>query len=132
MAGITRLKLFDGLRDLGLRNGDVVMMHSSLSALGFVDGGAETVRRREGSLRSCHPTHSWVALGPAAERLLTGQKDCLTFCGRSSPFEPLVELDGCVLTLGVQVDTITMWHYYEEVAQRSLSWSLLAKGKTHQ
>ena len=31
------------LTSLGLRRGDCVMMHSSLSALGPVDGGAETV-----------------------------------------------------------------------------------------
>ena len=115
------------LASLGLRRGDCVMMHSSLSALGPVEGGAETVvdavcdaigsdgtlivpafrdnlwagpenftnsdcdcnsadglchsqqpgfqgliaetvRRRPGSLRSCHPTHSWVALGPRCPR----------------------------------------------------------------
>jgi hypothetical protein len=28
-----------------------------------------------------------------------------------------VKLDGCVLILGVQVNTITLWHYYEEVLE---------------
>ena len=171
---LTRAQLAGELAALGLRAGDTVMMHSSLSALGHVNGGAETVvdalldavgpagtllapafrdsvwgdpedftnsdcdctsadslchsqqpgfqgviaeavRRRPGSLRSCHPTHSWVALGPAARRLLVGHRAALTFCGPGNPFEELVALDGCVLTLGVGVNTVTLWHYYEEV-----------------
>ncbi len=161
------------LASLGLRRGDRVMMHSSLSALGPVDGGAETVvdalcdaigpegtlivpafrdnvwgngedftnsdcdcssadglchsqqpgfqgviaeavRRRSGSLRSCHPTHSWVALGPAARDLLIGHRDSPTMCGPGNPFEELSRRDGCLLLLGVRVDSVTLWHYYEE------------------
>ena len=36
-------KLIDDLKALGLRRGDVVFTHSSLSALGWVEGGPETV-----------------------------------------------------------------------------------------
>jgi len=165
--------LTEDLKSLGLRRGDAVMMHSSLSALGPVDGGAETVvdalreaigpegtllvpcfrgsvwgdmadfmitdgcpcterfcpsrqpgfegviantiLKRPGSLRSCNRSHSWAALGPAAERLLQSHRDSVTFCGKHSPFEALLELDGCVLTLGVGVNTITNWHYWEEL-----------------
>ena len=140
-------QIADDLQALGIRQGDAVMMHSSLSALGPVDDGAqtvvdallrsvgadgtllvpafrdsvwgkpenftntdcscneqsrlcpsqqpgfqgviaETIRQRPGSLRSCHPTHSWVALGPAAEELLKGHADCPTMCGLLNPFEP--------------------------------------------
>ena len=161
------------LTSLGLNRGDCVMMHSSLSALGPVDGGAETVvdaicdaigpegtvivpafrddlwtgpehftnsdcdcsspdglchsqqpgfqgiiaetvRRRPGSLRSCHPTHSWVALGPAARDLLTGHRNSATMCGPGNPFEELVRREGCILLLGVAVNSVTLWHYYEE------------------
>lgn len=166
-------KLAAELAALGLRRNDVVMMHSSLSALGHVEGGAETVvdaiqaaigpggtlvvpafrdsvwgraedfcitdccpcpqrlcpsrqpgfqgviaetvRKRAGSLRSCHRTHSWAALGPAAEQILSGHRDSLTFCGPRSPFEEVVKRDGCILTLGVQVNTVTYWHYCEEI-----------------
>lgn len=170
-----RQQLMTDLRQLGVRAGDAVMLHSSLSALGPIDGGAETVvdalqetvgpqgtllvpafrdsvwddptnlmntdcqpcpqrlcpsrqpgfqgiiaetvRRRPGSLRSCHRTHSWAALGPAAERLLEGHRDSVTFCGKGSPFEELLTLDGCILTLGVGVNTVTYWHYWEELLQ---------------
>ena len=40
---ITREQITGDLKALDIRTGDAVMMHSSLSALGFVDGGAETV-----------------------------------------------------------------------------------------
>ena len=40
---INRELIETGLRDLGLAAGDVVILHSSLSSLGRVDGGAETV-----------------------------------------------------------------------------------------
>lgn len=40
---IPRGRLVDDLRALGLRDGDVVLVHSSLSGLGRVEGGAETV-----------------------------------------------------------------------------------------
>ncbi|HEY3398449.1 MAG TPA: AAC(3) family N-acetyltransferase [Armatimonadota bacterium] len=43
MAALTRADLLDGLRALGLQPGDRVLVHSSLSALGPVEGGAETV-----------------------------------------------------------------------------------------
>ena len=43
MATITKDEILKGLRGLGLRPGHVVLAHSSLSSLGYVEGGAETV-----------------------------------------------------------------------------------------
>ncbi|MFP3904668.1 MAG: AAC(3) family N-acetyltransferase [Armatimonadota bacterium] len=40
---ITKDDIINGLRSLGLASGDCVMVHSSLSSLGHVEGGAETV-----------------------------------------------------------------------------------------
>lgn len=40
---ITMGRLVDDLRALGLQDGDVVLVHSSLSGLGWVEGGAATV-----------------------------------------------------------------------------------------
>lgn len=173
MAIITKQKISDDLQRLGLSKNVAVMMHSSLSALGNVEGGAETVvdaifdvigtggtllvpafrdsvwgdptnfaitdgcpcqqklcpsrqpgfqgiiaetvRKRKGSFRSCHPTHSWAALGPAAESLLVGHCNSPTPCGIENPFEELVKMKGYILTLGVGISTITLWHYYEEI-----------------
>lgn len=40
---VTRLDIAEGLRSVGLREGDLVQVHSSLSAIGHVEGGAEAV-----------------------------------------------------------------------------------------
>lgn len=40
---LTRADIVNGLRDVGLQLGDRVLVHSSLAALGDVDGGADTV-----------------------------------------------------------------------------------------
>lgn len=40
---MTQEKLFRGFRRLGIGAGDILLVHSSLSSLGFVEGGAETV-----------------------------------------------------------------------------------------
>lgn len=172
MADITKENLITDLRNLGIRTGDSVMLHSSLSQLGPVAGGSETVvdafmetiaaggtmifpafaanlwqgrlglkdckcdsesklcpsdepgeegiipetlRKRTGSLRSCHPTHSWCALGAKAGAFLKNNYKAKTPCGEGNPFEKLVEDDGCIVCLGLRVNTITMWHYYEDM-----------------
>lgn len=40
---ITKQDIINGLLDLGLKLGDEIEVHSSLSSFGYVDGGAETV-----------------------------------------------------------------------------------------
>ena len=40
---VTQYDIEHGLRDLGLREGDCVLMHSSLSSFGYVEGGADAV-----------------------------------------------------------------------------------------
>jgi len=61
---VTRAKLVSDLRILGVRPGALLLVHSSLSALGYVPGGPRTVIRAlietvgpEGTL--VFPTHSW-------------------------------------------------------------------------
>ncbi len=40
---VTREEIVAGLRTIGLRRGDLVQVHSSLSAFGYVEGGADAV-----------------------------------------------------------------------------------------
>ncbi|MGQ9610512.1 MAG: AAC(3) family N-acetyltransferase [bacterium] len=42
---VTQDDIIKGLRELGLEQGDIVFLHSSLSSFGYVDGGADTVVR---------------------------------------------------------------------------------------
>ena len=175
MDTITRQRLTAELHALGVRAGDCVMLHSSLSSLGCVDGGAATVvesfldamgpdgtlltpaftqgawtgqlampdcggcggprpvcpsswpshegaipnaaLQRPGRCRGCHPTHSWVANGARAGEAVRDQRHSATCCGRGTPFERLLEWDGCIVVLGVGVNTITLWHYYEDILE---------------
>ncbi|OFX17171.1 MAG: hypothetical protein A2Z18_02770 [Armatimonadetes bacterium RBG_16_58_9] len=65
---VTKQDIIEGLRKLGLRDGDLVLVHSSLSSFGKVDGGAETVVDAlletvgpRGTL--VVPTFSWTVMG---------------------------------------------------------------------
>jgi aminoglycoside 3-N-acetyltransferase len=42
-SGITKQQLINDLKKIGLKEGDSVLVHSSLSKIGFVEGGAKTV-----------------------------------------------------------------------------------------
>ena len=158
---IDKNSLAQDLMDLGIRKGDCVMLHSSLSALGFVEGGSDAVvdaimqtlgpdgtlvtpaftrgawydrlamedcnmdcvgetcpsqspsnegaipnavLKREGRIRGCHPTHSWVAYGKHAYDICKDTYKCQTLCGKGTVFEKVVELGGCIVTLGVMVN----------------------------
>lgn len=41
--GLTKPQLADDFARLGLQTGDIVLVHSSLSSMGYVEGGADTV-----------------------------------------------------------------------------------------
>ena len=156
------------LGELPLPEGAVVFVHSSMSRLGFVEGGAETVvaamtdlvvgerhgtiaaptftmvggmadtlradltfdvretpsgtgritellRRRPDARRSLHPTHSVAAVGPRADWLVADHhRDARAF-GPPSPFARLIEANGFVLGLGVDLGPVTFYHTIEDL-----------------
>jgi aminoglycoside 3-N-acetyltransferase len=152
------------LARLGPIPNDVVFVHSSLSRLGRISGGAPVVIealeewcgrgtvampthtycypeqtgwartfdpkstasvvgaitdafwRREGVLRSLHPTHSLAAKGPLAEALIARHELCDTPCGAGTPYERLVEWDAGVLMFGVTLNCYTLFHTAEDAA----------------
>ena len=152
------------LQRTGVREGGVLLVHSSLSAMGRVPGGPETViqgllraqgpdgtllmpglscehvthkqphfdicrtpsnvgtipesfRRRAGTRRSMHPTHSVCAVGKRAAELLNGHAQDSTPCGPNSPFRRLPTVGGQILMLGCGLRPSTSMHAIEEVAQ---------------
>ncbi|WP_165990034.1 aminoglycoside 3-N-acetyltransferase [Streptomyces sp. YIM 98790] len=177
---VTRSRLAGDLRALGLAEGDVVMFHTRMSALGYVPGGTRTViealrdtvgergtlmvtcgwndappydlpawppdwqaavraehpaydpctseadhgygrlpealRRWPGAVRSRHPDASFAALGPAAAGLMAGHPWDDPH-GPGSPLARLAAMDGRVLLLGAPLDTITLLHHAEALAE---------------
>lgn len=68
---IVKQDILDALADLGITKGRTVMVHTSLSSLGFVCGGAQTVIEALLEAVGCEgtvmmPTQSWKNLDPAA------------------------------------------------------------------
>lgn len=176
---VTRSRISRDLAELGLRDGDVVMFHTRMSAIGYVAGGAPTViaalrdavgergtlmvycgwndappydfltwpqpwqdalraehpaydpevseadhangrlpealRRWPGAVRSRHPDVSFAALGPAAAELVADHPFDHPH-GPGSPLARLVGLGGRVLLLGAPLDTMTLLHHAEALA----------------
>jgi aminoglycoside 3-N-acetyltransferase len=177
---VTRSRLVDDLRKLGLGSGGVVMVHCRLSALGHVVGGAETVvralldalgpggtlvaytgwqdappddlaaldevarrayldeqpaydprvalSRRDhgrvaealrtwpGALHSGHPEAGVAAVGSLAAGI-TASHPWDDAYGAGTPYARLVEAGGQVAMLGAPLDTVTLVHHAEAVAQ---------------
>ena len=74
---------------------------------------SEFFRRRKGVLRSLHPTHPVLALGPKASWIVAGHEDCIYPCGPGSPFERLLDLKGKVVFFDVEFDAFTYVHHLE-------------------
>lgn len=175
----SRVSLVSDLRALGVRPGDVLMVHVSLRRVGPIDGGAdalidalleavgghgtllvntgvrddwswvnerppseraallqgavpfdplvtpsdpdngvfaEVFRKRAGTLVSNHPEGRFAARGRQADRLV-GDVPWDDYYGPGSPLERFVELDGRVLRLGADEDTITLIHFAEYLVE---------------
>jgi aminoglycoside N3'-acetyltransferase len=94
-----------------LRGGQVFDLRNMPSGTGRI---TELVRSHPDARRSLHPTHSVAAVGPQAAWLLAGHHlDPYTF-GLSSPFARLIECDGFILGLGVDLGPVTFYHVVED------------------
>ena len=112
------------LSALGVLPGTTLLVHSSLSSLGWVCGGdgrsmgkiPETFRKMSEVIRSNHPHVSFAARGlRAAELLRNVSLD--NSLGPDSPLGRLYDLDGSILLLGVSFESNTMLHLAEYLAQ---------------
>src|SRR6185436_17609806 len=77
-------------------------------------------RRREGTLRSLHPTHPVLAFGKDAPWLVADHQKCLYPCGAGSPFEKCRSLKAKILFFDVGFEAITFFHYVEDVIKDRL------------
>lgn len=107
-----------------LKTTKVFDVRNTPSKMGLV---SEMFRRRSGVLRSLHPTHPVLACGPRADWIVSGHEDCRYPCGRGSPFEKLLELNGKVLFFGVTEFHFTFHHYLEDLVKDELPFALYEK-----
>lgn len=124
-------EVLEGLEALVGVEGTVLMpsLPFSGSALTYVQSGAitdiarspsrtglltELFRRQKGTLRSVHPTHPVLARGARAAAMIDGHLHAGSPCGAGSPFERLLESNGKILFLGVDIRSMTFFHYLEE------------------
>lgn len=104
-----------------LQKGKIFDVRKTISHMGII---SETFRRRNGVLRSQHPTHPILALGPKASWVVGDHEKCLSPCGLGTPFDKLLQLGGKVLFLDVSFFTFTFFHYLEERIKDRLDFSL--------
>ncbi|MBR2357210.1 MAG: AAC(3) family N-acetyltransferase [Lentisphaeria bacterium] len=127
---LDRSAIAASLRDLGLRNGDIVLLHSSLISLGKVNGGpaavidaflevignegtllvpvfgalgilTDEVKTRPGVVISPCPVGTLAAIGKDAEELCRDHWKAETAHGNDTPFTRLAEKGGFICLLGV-------------------------------
>ncbi|MCC7300900.1 MAG: AAC(3) family N-acetyltransferase [Verrucomicrobia bacterium] len=130
------------LKALGLRTGDHVILHSSLSSIGHVSGGADTVidaflnvlgkngtlvvptfgklgiitevvKTRPNAVRSIHPLASVAAIGGKANEICKDHWKAPTAHGAGTPYTRLSDLGGIICLLGVDHDRNTTLHTVE-------------------
>jgi aminoglycoside 3-N-acetyltransferase len=73
----------------------------------------ETFRLRPGVLRSRHPYHPVAAIGARAEEMLRDHEQSAVPDGPETPYGRLIALDGRVLHIGCDLNTLTLLHTVE-------------------
>ena len=92
-------------------------VRKTMSMMGLV---TEMFRRREGTLRSLHPTHPVLAYGKDAAWLVADHERCLYPCGAGSPFDKARQLRGKLLFFDVPFHSITFFHHVEDLLKERL------------
>jgi aminoglycoside 3-N-acetyltransferase len=93
----------------------------TISMMGMV---TELFRRKEGVLRSLHPTHPVLACGKDSEWLIADHEKCLYPCGIGSPFDKFRQLKGKILFFDVGFGAITFFHYVEDITKDKLPFNV--------
>ncbi len=141
---MTKNEIMRGLKQLGLKPGDIVLLHSSLSSLGHVTGGVQTVvdafldvlgeqgtlaaptfgalgviadliGRHPRAVRSVQPYASLAAIGARAEEICRDHWKAETAHAENTPYLRIAEMGGYVCLLGVDQDRNTTLHTVEEL-----------------
>lgn len=103
---------------------DTFDVRKTPSRMGLI---SEFFRRREGVVRSLHPTHPMVALGPRAEWLVDGHEACPYGCGPGSPFDKAVQVHAKVLFYDAPFKALTFFHWLEDHVRKEVGLPLYAE-----
>lgn len=141
-----KLEIAKELSGMGLKSGDIVLLHSSLVSLGQVEGGPEAVVEAfmsvlgpEGTLAvpafgalgiiaevvkhhpqvvfSDAPVGTVAAIGAKAEEICRGHWQADTAHGHGTPYMRIAEMNGYICLLGVDQDRNTTLHTVEALAE---------------
>ncbi|MFZ3091275.1 MAG: AAC(3) family N-acetyltransferase [Nitrospirota bacterium] len=93
----------------------------TMSMMGLI---TEIFRRREGVLRSFHPTHPVLVYGKDSKWLTSEHEKCLNLCGAGSPFDKFRQLKGKILFFDVGFGAITFFHYVEDITKEKLPFNV--------
>ncbi len=107
-----------------LQRNELFDVRKTYSKMGLI---TEVFRRKKGVLRSLHPTHSVLAWGKDAARIVQDHEKCLYPCGKQTPFDKFRSLNGKVLFFDVPFNTFTFIHYIEDLIKDELPFSLYMK-----
>jgi len=143
---MNKSEIKDGLKKLGLKSGDVVLLHSSLPSLGQVDGGGEAVvdaflevigkdgtliapvfgqlgiltsvikNYSEAEISDC-PFGTVAAIGRQAKEFCQNHWQADTAHGKNTPYLKIAEAGGYICLLGVDQDRNTTMHSVEALLQ---------------
>lgn len=92
-------------------------IHKTLETPSCVGMLPEYFRKRAGTIRSLHPTHSMSGVGPGVADLFARHAEDDTPCGPHSPFHLILDTPAKILMLGCGLRPNTTMHAIEEFVQ---------------
>jgi aminoglycoside 3-N-acetyltransferase len=90
------------------RTFDVLKTESSMGII------TEIFRRKKDVVRSLNPAHPILAFGPDAKWIISDHDRTMHSCGKSSPFEKILERNAKAFFFDVPFRTTTFFHYLED------------------
>jgi aminoglycoside 3-N-acetyltransferase len=103
---------------------DAFDLNSAKNAMGYI---SNQIMKKEGCLRSMHPTHSVIAIGKDAGFYTEGHEHCKTpFCV-NSPYHKITAKNGKILMFGVDLNSVTNFHVYEDIIKEYLPFEVYTK-----
>ncbi len=104
-----------------LRTNSVFDVKRTPSKMGII---SEVFRRKKGVLRSLHATHSVLVWGKDKSWIIEGHENCIYPCGKDTPFDKFISLEGKVLFFDVPFIMFTFIHYIEDLLKDQLPFQL--------